>query len=276
MKKLFTLLLAMLVTAPPVWATGIVGAQVDGNELTAMIELPGGINADLSVQFENVVGLTATSLGLSAEKINPLDASILSRMPDPSAASIPAAFPLRLHIEPAASSGLSFSGVVRISLHTHNLHYTASTPLRLFAAHNGGSFRDITHMTASGSYRAGGSKGDFSEFIILADLRLGSTVINAKYDELAAQLQAYESLMSTASYASLQFYLTASRTAYNDADLVAAIKDMDAFTREVSANSGSDIPDVWRASRDIENVAGKLIAHAATLRYSLTLASNNL
>lgn len=276
MKLVRALLLACLLMPPSVWASGIVGAQVSGNELTAMIELPGGLSADIKVEFENVVGLTPAALGLSAEVIDPLDASILNRLPDTGAASLPAAFPVRLHIEPPATSGLSFSGVVEVSLHTHNLHYTAGTPLRLFAAHAGGPFRDITHVTASGSYRAGGSKGDFSEFIIIADLRLQSAVLTTKYNGLDGVLQAAAAQMSGATYSSLQFYLDASRDAYNAGNLVAAIKDMDAFSREVVANSGNDIPDVWRSSQDIENTAGILRAHAASLRYSLTLASNNL
>lgn len=275
--KLFRLiLLSTLLVSPAAWAGGIVGAQVSDNELTAMIELPGGVSADIKVEFENVVGLTPAALGLSAEIINPLDSSILTRLPDPGAASLPAAFPVRLHIEPPASSGLSFSGVVEVSLHTHNLHYTAGTPLRMFAAHAGGAFRDITHVTASGSYRAGGSKGDFSEFIIIADLRLPNSVISAKYVALDALLQSSSGQMSGATYASLQFYLGASLDAFNSGDLVAAIKDMDALSREVVANSGNDIPNVWRSSRDIDNTAGKLRAHAASLRYSLTLASNSL
>ncbi|NNF51645.1 MAG: hypothetical protein HKN59_04325 [Gammaproteobacteria bacterium] len=276
MKALRALLVSTLLFTPLAWAGGIVGAQVSGNELTAMIELPGGVSADIKVEFENVVGLTPAALGLSSELVDPLDTSILNRLPDVGAASLPAAFPVRLHIEPPATGGLSFSGVVEISLHTHNLHYTAGTPLRMFAAHAGGDFRDITHVTASGSYRAGGSKGDFSEFIILADLRLLADVINTKYNDLGALLQASSGQMSGATYASLQFYLDASRDAFNAGNLVAAIKDADAFSREVVINSGNDIPNVWRSSRDIENTAGKLRAHAASLRYSLTLASNNL
>ncbi len=230
MKKLFTLLLAMLVTAPPVWATGIVGAQVGGNELTAMIELPGGISADITVQFENVVGLTATLAGAVCRDYRPSGYKHPESLAGSGAASIPAAFPVRLHIEPPATGGLSFSGVVEVSLHTHNLHYTAGTPLRMFAAHAGGAFRDITHVTASGSYRAGGSKGDFSEFIILADLRLPATVISTKFSGLESLLHASSGLMSGATYSSLQFYLDASRNSFNGGDLVAAIKDMDAFT----------------------------------------------
>lgn len=276
MKIFRSIILATIFLAPASWAGGIVGAQVNGNELTAMIELPGGISADLSVEFENVVGLSPAALGISAELIDPLDTSILSRLPDPGAASIPAAFPVRLHIEPPATNGLSFSGVVEISLHTHNLHYTAGTPLRLFAAHDGGNFRDITHLTASGSYRAGGSKGDFSEFIITADLRLLDTVIDTKYSGLAALLQNSAGQMSAATYSSLQFYLDASESAYAAGDAAAAIRDMDAFSREVVVNSGNDIANVWRSARDIENTAGMLRARAASLRYSLTLASNNL
>lgn len=276
MNLIRSIILASLLLAPSSWAAGIVGAQVNGNELTAMIELPGGISADIAIEFENVVGLTPAALGLSAELIDPLDTSILSRLPDPGAASVPAAFPVRLHIEPPATSGLSFSGVVEISFHTHNLHYTAGTPLRLFAAHDGGDFRDITHLTASGSYRAGGSKGDFSEFIITADLRLLGAVIGTKYTGLESLLQNSAGLMSTATYSSLQFYLDSSRNAFDAGDAASAIRDMDAFSREVEVNSGNDIPNVWRSSRDIDNTAGKLRARAASLRYSLTLASNNL
>ena len=36
-------------------------------------------------------------------------------------------------------------------------------------------------------------------------------------------------------------------------------------------HSGSDIPEVWRAARDLDNVAGYLRAGADTLRFSLNL-----
>jgi hypothetical protein len=37
----------------------------------------------------------------------------------------------------------------------------------------------------------------------------------------------------------------------------------------VKQNSGAAIPDVWRSSRDVVNVAGDLRAGASTLKFSL-------
>jgi hypothetical protein len=49
---------------------------------------------------------------------------------------------------------------------------------------------------------------------------------------------------------------------------------VDAFAAEVQEHSGSDIPDVWRASGGVVNVAGYLRAGAGTLRFSLSLKSS--
>jgi hypothetical protein len=68
--------------------------------------------------------------------------------------------------------------------------------------------------------------------------------------------------------------LNASQSAYAAGNLIAAIEYIEAFGDRVVAASGSQIPDVWRSSRDVTNVAGSLRSAASTLRYSLTLASN--
>ncbi len=47
---------------------------IKGNELTGRIELPGGVAADLTITFEQAVGLNAGSLSITANLINPLDA----------------------------------------------------------------------------------------------------------------------------------------------------------------------------------------------------------
>src|SRR5262249_16290768 len=95
--------------------------QISGNTLTASVQFPGGIDLDITLAFEQVLGLNASALTLTAGLVNPTDSSILSRFPDPTSISVPTAFPVLLRIEPSAGSGLTFSGVYKLTLHTHAL-----------------------------------------------------------------------------------------------------------------------------------------------------------
>jgi hypothetical protein len=272
-RRITALFLALLLAAPTAMADGITDVRVEGNTLRAEVSLA-GTSATLTLRFENAVGLSAANLGLSVLAVNPLDLGLVARL-GPSA-SVPAAFPLLVVIEPPAAGGLAFSGVVSIELFTHALHYTPGTPLRMYSAPAGGTFRDITTSTGSGSYRSGGTTGNFSEFLIVTDLRTSSAVIDAKFAALSQRLAAHASLMSSGTHAALQQLYTAAYDAWQDGVLVAAIDYMEAFGEQVRQYSGEDIPDVWRSARDLDNVAGELRALAATLRFSLTLASSAL
>lgn len=262
----------LLLAGPAVAGNGIYDVQIDGNVARAEIAL-GAAAATLTIRFENVVGLNAQNLGLSAQLVDPLSPGFLSRLG--AGVSLPAALPLVVKIAPPASGGLSFSGAVTVELYTHNLQYTIGSPLRLFSAADGGSFSDITTVVSSGSVRSGGTKGNFSEFIIAADLRAPSGVIQAKYSQLSALLNQHAASMSSALQGELLSLYNASASAYASGQLVAAITYLEAFDRKVIAASGNELPDVWRSSRDVTNVAGSLRSAAATLRYSLTLASNS-
>jgi hypothetical protein len=244
---------------------------IENNTATAEIDI-GGVSATLTLRFENVVGLSAANLGLSAFTVDPLSPALVSRLAG--AASVPGAFPLVVRIEPPASGGLSFSGIVSVELYTHELQYTVSSPLRLYSAPLGGTFTDITTSLTSGSVRSGGTKPDFSEFMIVADVRPLATTIDAKYNQLNALLAQHKAAMSPTLHAELANLYAASRTAWQTGAVVAAIGYMEAFASKVKANSGTALPDVWRSTRDLVNVAGGLRAAAATLRFSLTLASN--
>ena len=48
-----------------------------------------------------------------------------------------------------------------------------------------------------------------------------------------------------------------------------AIAALDSFNARVSARAGTFIPDVWRATRDTQNIAGELLAGANTLGFSI-------
>jgi len=252
-------------------ADGIYEITIDGNVAKADIAL-GNVSATLTIRFENVVGLTADNLGLSAQIADPLAPGFVSRLG--AGVSLPTAFPLVVKIAPPASGGLSFSGVVAVELYTHNLQYTIGSPLRLYSAPDGGSFTDVTTFVGSGSVRSGGSKPDFSEFIIAADLRTLSAAIQSKYSKLSSLLTQHAAVMSSGLQSELVGLYNASASAYAGGQLVAAITYLEAFNDRVVAASGSGLPDVWRSSRDLTNVAGSLRSAAATLRYSLTLASN--
>lgn len=246
---------------------------ISGNELTARIELPGGLSADLTLTFENVVGLNTAALSLSASAIDPTDLAFLARMPDP-AVSIPAGFPVVVRIEPTASSALSFEGVYKLSLHTHNLTLAANSPLRFYRSPQGGAFADMTGFLQAGSVRAGGSGPGFSEFLIVADARGADAVIVSKFDALRGQLTANADAIAPAVASDLQQRLTQARAAYDAGSLAAAIDGIAGLGGEVQKQSGAAIPNVWRANGGPVNVAGILRSAADTLKFSLVFKAN--
>jgi hypothetical protein len=250
-----------------------------GNEALGTIALPGGIGAALSITFENTVGLTPTALEASAALVNPLDPSLLARLPSGGLfppVTIPVAFPVLLNIEPSPGSTLSFSGVAKVGLYTFNLNLTPLIPLAIFKASNGGPFKDVTSWEGSGSYRVSGSGGDFSEFLIVIDTRAINTIINQKFNQLQATLTAGSGSMPAGVSSSLQSQLTAALALFQSGATVAAIGAMEAFSQYVEDHSGADIPDVWQANNPgVVNVAGRLRSGADTLRFSLVRKSNN-
>jgi hypothetical protein len=279
-KVVVALLLAALPCVAPAAAQGIGNLVISGNQVTAAIDLP-GISADLTITFEQVVGLSGANLGLSAQLLNPLDAAysgLLARLPATGglpalpAITLPAAFPVLVRVQPPAGGGLSFSGIQSFEIHTHNLELTASCPLRLFSAPAGGAFDDITTSMGIGSYRVRGSGGGFSEFVIFADTRPVGSVVNHKFDALANLLSTYGGAIPAPLLDDLTHQLQAARAYHQAGDNVNAAKAVAGFADTVRRNSGTAIPDVWRASGDLPNVAGRLRAAAGTLSFSLSLA----
>jgi hypothetical protein len=280
-KVVVALLAAALSSGAAAAAQGISNLVVSGNQVTATIDLL-GISADLTLTFEQVVGLTAANLGLSAQLVNPADsayAGLLARFPAPPATpapsgqiALPAAFPVVVRVQPPASGGLSFSGIQMLDIHTHNLELTANCPLRLFSAPAGGSFHDITTSMGIGSYRVRGSGGSFSEFVIVADTRPLASVVNQKFDALGQLLSTHGDAIPAPLLDDLTHQLQAARAFYQAGDNVNAAKAVAGFSDTVRRNSGTAIPDVWRASGDLPNVAGRLRAAAGTLSFSLSLA----
>jgi hypothetical protein len=238
---------------------------ISGNQASVTLSV-GGLSLDLDLVFESVSNLTATSLGISARIASASE--LASRLPTGTTAALPLVFA----VEPPTAGGLDFHGVAWVYIHTHDLSYTADTPLRLYSAPLGGPFVDITETTGNGSYRASGSKGGFSEFVIVSDTRALDAAIQQKLDALQALLNADAAAIPADVATTLQGELDAAHDAWSARDYRTAAEDMESFAATVQTHSGTGgIPDEWRAARDLVDVAGLLRAGAGTLRYSLTL-----
>lgn len=255
-------------------AAGIASVTIDGNTASAEISLSGGIAADLTITFEQAVGLTAANLGLDAELVSATNLTLLSRLPQ--LASIPTGFPVLVTIEPPSTGGLSFSGMATVGIYTHNLMYTAGTPLRLFSAPVGGAFRDVTDEVSSGSYRVRGAKGDFSQFLIVADVRNVDTVIGEKFGRAEDLLDEHWNAIGSNLASQLDTHLGNAHTAWLAGQTVSALSHVESFLKKLEQASSSDLPDVWRSARDLDNVEGLLRAAGETLHFSLTLKRTGL
>jgi hypothetical protein len=268
MRKLLVFWILLLSSVLPATGQGITNATVDGDTLHLTVALPGGLGADVALTFEDVDGLSLANLGISAQVVNPTDPALLTRLAGVSVAS---GFPVLLRIEPPANGGLVFRGIAALEIHTENLQYVPTTPLRLFSAPLGGNFKDITADMGAGSYRVRGSSGGFSEFLIVADLRPVDQVITAKLDQLEGVLDGHAAEMPATLYANLSARLDAIRADFGTGATTAAIQEVDGFLAVVEQHAGTDIPNEWRAARDLYNLAGYLRAGAMTLRFSLVL-----
>lgn len=264
---------AMIATLLPgsVQAQGITNLTVNGNDVSAEISLAGGIGAEIELEFDQAVGLTTSSIGISAALVNPINTSLLSRLTGGTSISIPTGFPVLLTIEPPSSGALSFSGTYTLELHTTDLSYAAD--LRLFSGPVGGTLQDVTTTMGAGSYRARTRKGTFSDFLIVIDQRSPATVSGIKLTRIEDFLEDNSSEIDSTVYDTLEDLLADVRDHYDDEDYLDAITDLESFIEEVEDNSGADIPDVWRSARDLDNIAGDLIGYAQTLRFSLLLAA---
>lgn len=259
------------------YAAGIVNPVISGNKVEATISVAGAYEAELTIEFEDAVGLTIPNLGLSAELISVTNSSLISRLPEPSLMGIAGGFPVLLTIDPPASGGFSFSGVASVELYTHDLNFSPTVPLRLFSAEVGEDFRDITQLVASGSYRTRGGKGQFSQFLIALDGRSTGAVIATKFDELETLLGSYQGDLPGSLHSTLSGLLSSAEAAHNNGNDAQAINYIEQFTQAVEdAEADGDVPNVWRSARDLDNVAGLLRSGAGTLRFSLTLSSNQL
>jgi hypothetical protein len=237
----------------------------------------GGHRGQVTVSFPKAVGNVTRALGITATDVDRHDPALLARIPDD--VSVPAAFPVLVHIGPGPSSRLTFAGAVDVEMTTRELDFLASSPLRLFKAEDGGTFEDITDSIAVDSYRARGKGGSFSDFMILIDRRNPDQVITGKFDALAALLAPLATGPTPVDppvHQQLTDLLQTARTQFTGQELRASIDTLDSFVASVEAASGSDpgeVQDVFRQG-DRTSAAGGLTAGARSLQLALTLQAS--
>ena len=242
-----------------------VAVDIAGNIATVRIGNPAAPLADLTLDFDDATGLTPAALGIGAQLVPLTDPTLLARFPAGSLTAIPSALPLMITVEPPRLGGLVQRRLVHVELHTHALPYTTASPLRLFKAQLGGSFRDITESVRPGSVRTRGTTPGWSQFVVVADLRPTQQVVAEKFAALSATLDA----VAPAEAAPLRTELDACQQAVDDGRFEDASVALDSFVARVSERAGSAIPDTWRATRDTRNLAGELLSGASTLGFSI-------
>lgn len=271
MKLLKAVALAWLMTALPVAAQTNVELNSEADSVTASFTLTPTVSLDFSIAFEKAVGLTAENFTVNAELLTLNDPRVVNRLPNRALMSMPAALPVLISVEPDPNKGFSFSGDAVIELYTKSLHYTAGTPLRLFHSHGNDSFKDITLMTGSGSYRVRGSTGQFSDFIVLADLRSNAAVIATKLERLNQFADSVRQTLSFQAETLLMDSVNQLSDTISDQQYTDALTQLDELVETLEADNGSLYPDVWRSSGDVINVRGQLLSLTKTLRYSLRI-----
>lgn len=242
-----------------------VAVNTSGNTANVVIGLPGRTLAEVSLAFEDVSGLNASSIGVSAERVSISDPALLARLPNINLLQPSASLPVLITIEPPSQGGLSFRGTGRLEVHTHALAYTVGSSFRLLKAPLGGAFRDITDEIAQGSVRARGTYGGFSQFLIVTDLRATDDVIDVKIDALRARIASLPSGERPVFTALLDEV----ESSVADGDFGPALATIDAFRSRAASRGGQQLANEWRATRDADNQAGELVAGAATLRFSV-------
>lgn len=287
----FALLWGALTFAPLI-VSASASVSVNGNIATAQIALPDTnptYQAMVTITFDSVVNLTPDSLNITAELVDPTSFAGL-----PTGVSIDPNFPVLVSVEPPAilfansfeagqvgNGNLDFLNTYEFEFHSDNSLACSglNSDFRLYKApHGSNTFADVTDEVYTGSVRARGRGGAFSQFLIVHDARPEFAL-----SKPVLALQKWSDLQTRLNAASLTSALRAPLTADLSlvrADILAlqfsnAITDLDAFISNVHADAGNGMNDEWNAVdlglNPSPNDAGELLSLAQTLRFTLSL-----
>jgi hypothetical protein len=267
---------------------GVVVDIVNANTATATIALTDAnnitYNAVVTVTFDQAVDLSADSLNVTALLVDPSNPPATL----PANVTVDSSFPVLVSIEPpvplfmsgyemgqTGNGELAFFNTYEIEVHTTDLVCASSTsPYRLYKApHGSTTFADVTDNLFSGSVRARGRGGAFSQFLVVNDSRpqflLGLPVIAlGKLTDLTTRLLA--ATLSGVLRGNLTPLLVDVSTALVLLDYATAIANLNTFIDDVTADAGVSIANEWTPDGSV-NDAGELISLAQTLNFTLGL-----
>jgi hypothetical protein len=281
----------MLVVSVPVFADVSVTID-DANTATAIIDLPSAADpqysATVTIRFDAATNLSADSLGLTAEIVDPATFAGL-----PSGVKLDPNFPVLVSVEPQTAifrngvesnqngdGNLSFTNSYELELHSdeHLSCSSMSSNFRLFKApHGSDTFADITDDIYQGSVRARGRGGAFSRFVIVHDTRNFSLGIITLPIALVGKILAVVDSINAAGITDgtlvteLVNFLTSVVTDLLLLNVTGAIDDVNALVLDVVGHAGTDIPNFWSAASPTTDGAGQIISAADTLNFTLSL-----
>lgn len=254
-------------------AAAQVTVQIVGDTAVAQIDLDDGfgnsIEATFTLAFEQPQNLTVACLGLTADVLDASEIAALdARLPDPAGQAIDPAFPLRVTVEPPPACGLAFVNDVAITFETDELTYTAFSPYRLMKAPVGGAFADITGAIESGSVRARGRGGGFSEFVLAQDLSQDyAPEVEALLDVIEDEID--DDDIALTARTALDAELASVAAAYDDGDFADAVAAVERFDDTLRGFAGEAVPNVFDAGAPGGDDLGEIAALAAALRFRL-------
>ena len=268
---------SMLIPDASAATTGdsVIVTIVDGRTAKADITLvnPNGghYTAEFELEFEagGLQNLTAECLGLTADVLDASElADIKSRLPHAAHQEVAAGFPVRVTVEPPPACGLTFENHYDVTFETDDLVYTPDGPYRLVKAPLGGLFHYVTGTVTQGSVRSRGRTGAFSEFVIIADSApVYSADCEDEYTSLQARIDA--ATMSPTARQALTVDLAISHAAYEARNYGDAIARLAIFDQHCVEYGGASLPNVWRSTRDLDNVEGDLVGNTDSLRFMM-------
>ncbi len=279
-------------------ASAQVVVSILGNTALAHVSLGSGpitYVADVTITFDAPVNLTVAELNLTASLVDPSDPALLLRLASCGfSCAIDPAFPVMITVEPPTlpqlfhsafeegepeNGNLGFSNAYEFELHTANIDCVGvvagpcpTTQYRLFKAPVGGNFKDITSSVLKGSVRARGRGGEFSQFLIVQDARLSTTIEQSKATNLQTRIQAAS--IPSALQNNLLAQLASVQSSYAMGNYAAAIITLDQLIGSVQANAGGAISNAWSSDHSLVNDAGEVLALSDTLRYTLVRLQN--
>ncbi len=268
---------------------------IDANTATAVINLPTAAapqySATVTITFDAATNLSADSLGLTADIVDPATFTGL-----PVGVTLDPNFPVVVSVEPqtaifrnslednqSGDGNLSFLNSYELEIHSdeHLLCSSTASNFRLYKAPHGvDAFADITDNIYHGSVRARGRGGAFSRFVIVHDTQSIGLPVIPLLDLTGVLLTKITNLVSAILAAGiidvtllddLLASVTQIATDLLLLNVTAAIDDLGDLVNSVVLNAGTNIPNYWSAASPTTDGAGQIISASETLNFTLEL-----